>query len=263
MYEFIQVDRDTSVAVITLNRPERLNAWHTPMRHEIIAALDALNADDTNKAVIITGAGERAFCAGQDLAETQSYDESKADGWMNEWDNLYGALRRMDKPTVAALNGLAVGSAFQFALLCDIRVAHPKVRMGQPEINAGIPSITGAWVIQNAVSYARTVEMILTGRLIEGEECLQIGLVHHLVAQDAVLSKASDIAAELAAKPPVTMRLNKQRLREISEIGFRDAMNSGHPYHREAFASGEPQAQMAKFFEERAAPRAARARDET
>jgi enoyl-CoA hydratase len=256
--QFILVDRDAGVGVITLNRPERFNAWHTPMRHEVAAALDAFNSDEAINAVIITGSGDKAFCAGQDLAETQAYDtDAQADDWMTEWDQLYGALRRMDKPTIAALNGLAAGSAFQFALLCDIRVAHPGVRMGQPEINSGIPSITGAWVIQTAVSYARTVEMMLTGRMIEGEECLRMGLVHHLVAQDQVLAMAIQIARELAAKPPMAMKLNKQRLREITEAGFRDAMDSGHAYHRKAFGSGEPQARMASFFAARAARKAA------
>lgn len=257
MVEFIKVERNAGVGIITLNRPDRFNAWHTPMRHEIVATLGAFNADDGVKAVIITGSGDKAFCAGQDLAETQAYKESEADDWMNEWEQLYGALRAMEKPTIAALNGLAAGSAFQFALQCDIRVAHPGVRMGQPEINSGIPSITGVWVIQQVVSYARTVELMLTGRMVEGEECLRLGLVHHLVAQDQVIPVAMQIAHELAAKPPIVMKLNKQRLREITESGFRDAMKAGHAYHRAAFGSGEPQALMASFFAARAARKTA------
>ncbi len=254
MEQFIKVERSAGVGIITLNRPDRFNAWHTPMRHEIVATLNAFGADDAINAVIITGSGDKAFCAGQDLAETQAYDkDSQADAWMNEWEQLYSALRALDKPTIAALNGLAVGSAFQFALQCDIRVAHPAVRMGQPEINSGIPSITGVWVIQQVLSYAQTVELMLTGRMVEGDECLRLGLVHHLIAQDQVLPKAMQIAQELAAKPPTAMKLNKQRLREITEPGFRDAMKSGHPYHRRAFASGEPQSMMKKFFEARAA----------
>src|SRR5438132_3454344 len=235
MDQFIRVDRLSGVGVITLHRPERYNAWHTPMRHEVVAALQAFNADDGIGAVVVTGSGDKAFCAGQDLAETQAYDrESQADDWMNEWELLYGTVRSMNKPMIAALNGLAAGSAFQFALLCDIRVAHPGARIGQPEINSGIPSITGIWVIQTALSYASTVELMLTGRMVEGEECLRLGLVHHLVAQDQVLPKALEIAKELAAKPPIAMKLNKQRLRETTEAGFRDAMQSGHAYHRKA-----------------------------
>ena len=256
--QFIRVERSGEVGVITFDRPDRYNAWHTPMRHEVVAALQRFGADDTVGAVVITGAGEKAFCAGQDLAETQAYgDPSQADDWMNEWELLYGTVRAMEKPTIAALNGLAAGSAFQFALLCDIRVAHPGVRMGQPEINSGIPSITGIWVIQTALSYASTVELMLTGRMVEGEECLRLGLIHHLVPQDQVLPKALAIGKELAAKPPLAMKLNKRRMRETTEPGFRDAMHSGHAYHREAFGSGEPQARMAQFFAERAARKAA------
>lgn len=105
MYEFIRVDRHDAVGIITLNRPERFNAWHSPMRHEVIRALDAFNADDAVKAAIITGAGDKAFCAGQDLAETQSFVGPQADEWMNDWAALYGAIRALDKPIIAALSG--------------------------------------------------------------------------------------------------------------------------------------------------------------
>lgn len=257
MYEFIRVDRQDAVAILTLNRPERFNAWHSPMRHEVIDALNNFNADDSVKAAIITGAGDKAFCAGQDLAETQTFVGSEADAWMNDWAALYGAIRALDKPLIAALNGLAAGSAFQVALQCDIRVGHPGVQMGQTEIRWGIPSITGAWVIGNVVGPSRAAELILTGRMVEADECRQLGLIHEVVPQAEVLPKALEIARKLASMPPLTMKLNKQRLREISEPGFRDAMESGHRYHLAAFSAGEPQSMMAKFFEERAARKSA------
>jgi enoyl-CoA hydratase/carnithine racemase len=256
MYQFIQLNRQGNVAVLTLNRPERYNAWHSPMRDEIVRALDDLNADDAVRTVIMTGAGDKAFSAGQDLAESQTFDGDRAEAWILEWKRMYGALRGLDKPIVAALNGVAAGSAFQVALLCDVRVGHPGVRMGQPEINSGIPSTLGPWLMWETLGWSRTVELWLTGRLMDGEECYRVGIIHHLVPQDQVMAKAIAVATELAAKPPVAMRLNKARLRKITEAGFIDAEEAGREIQRTAYATGEPQSMMAKFFAERAARKA-------
>lgn len=143
MSEEILLSNHGRVAVITLNRPERLNAWTTPMREQIIAALERFDADDGVAAIVMTGAGDRAFSAGQDLSEAHDFDGERAVAWVKEWQRYYTVLRSLKKPLVMALNGTAAGSAFQVALLGDIRVGHAGVRMGQPEINAGIASTTG------------------------------------------------------------------------------------------------------------------------
>jgi enoyl-CoA hydratase/carnithine racemase len=257
VYEFILLDHHENVGVVTFNRPERFNAWHSPMRHEIVNALDTLNADDSVRAIVMTGAGDNAFSAGQDLAETQAFEGRDADGWMDDWKRLYGSIRALDKPVVAALNGVAAGSAFQVALLCDIRVGHPGVRMGQTEINSGIPSITGTWLMWDILGRSRTVELVLTGRLMDAEECHRVGILHHLVPRETFWETSLRVARDLAAKPPGAMRLNKQRFRELTEPGFLDAEEVGRRVHREAFGSGEPQTVMAQFFAERAARKAA------
>jgi enoyl-CoA hydratase/carnithine racemase len=257
VYEFILLERHDHVGVVTFNRPDRLNAWHSPMRHEIVQALDSLNADEGIRAIVLTGAGDQAFSAGQDLAETQNFDGDQADIWMDDWKRLYGSIRALDKPVVGAINGVAAGSAFQVALLCDVRVGHPGVRMGQTEINAGIPSITGTWLIWEILGRSRTVELVLTGRLMDAEECQRVGILHHLVPRESFWETSLRVARDLAAKPPIAMRLNKQRFRELTEPGFLDAEEVGRRVHREAFGSGEPQAVMARFFAERAARKAA------
>jgi enoyl-CoA hydratase len=240
------------VAVITLNRPARLNAWTTAMRDMIIEALQDLDADDGVAAIIMTGAGDRAFSAGQDLSEAHDFDGARAVEWVKEWERYYTVLRSLKKPLVMALNGTAAGSAFQVALLGDIRVGHPGVRMGQPEINAGIASTTGPWIMSSMLGMSRTIELTLSGRLMEADECYRIGLIHHMVAPEDVFSKALEIANELAAKPPVAMRLDKQRFREMTEAGFRDAIESGARIQREAYDSGEPARMMEAFFQQRA-----------
>lgn len=255
--QYIKYETSGPVAVLTLNRPECLNAWHTAMRQEILEAIAACAADDSVRALIMTGAGDRAFSAGQDLNEAHDFDADRAELWIGEWEAYYDALRGFPKPLIMALNGTAAGSAFQVALLGDIRVAHPEVKMGQPEINSGIASVTGPWIMREMLGLSRTVELTLTGRMMDAAECERIGLIHHLVPRGQVMATSLELARELAAKPPIAMRLDKARLREMTEAGFRETIQAAIRIHRECYSSGEPAAMMEKFFQERALRRGA------
>ncbi|MFN3938492.1 MAG: enoyl-CoA hydratase/isomerase family protein [Gemmobacter sp.] len=248
MTDTILTETRGRVRLITLNRPEKLNAWNRPMRQALVAALRAADADGAIGALVVTGTGERAFGAGQDLAEARRFDVARAAEWIGEWEELYGALRAVEKPVIAALNGVAAGSAFQFALLCDLRVAHDGVTMGQPEINAGIPSTTGPWAMMDKIGLAHTIDLTLTGRMLDATECWRLGLISRLVARTAVLETALALAADLAEKPPVAMRLNKRRFREITEPAFRDALAAGIRSQTEAYGTGEPQRMMERFL---------------
>ena len=251
MYDFLIVEHRNNIGLVTLNRPDVLNAWHSAMRRELASALNGLNENPNTRAVVITGAGDRAFSAGQDLNEAKTFQAERAAEWIEEWRALYGSIRGMRKPLIAALNGVAAGSAFQVALQCDLRIGHRDSRMGQPEINSGIASTLGPWLMKEMLGLSRTIELTLTGRMMDGEECHRIGLIHHLVEPKEVLSKAMEIAVELAAKPPVAMRLNKQRFAEVTQPGFEDALAAGTRIQKEAYASGEPQKMMEAFFAKR------------
>lgn len=252
MTTFILTEVQSGIGVITLNRPEKLNAWNAGMRKEIVAALQSFDKDASIAAIIMTGAGDRAFCAGQDLEEAQHFDVERSTEWMREWESYYDALRSLSKPLIMALNGTAAGSAFQVALLGDIRVGHPGVRMGQPEINSGIASVTGPWIMREMLGLSRTIELTLTGRLMDADECHRVGLLHHVVPPEQVMPTALDIARQLAAKPPVALRLDKQRFKEMTEAGFRDAIEAGIRHQAESYASGEPARMMEEFFRKRA-----------
>jgi enoyl-CoA hydratase len=253
---FVLTERRNAVGIVTLNRPDVFNAWHRPMRQELTTALRELEADNAVRALILTGAGEAAFSAGQDLNETMVFDPDRAVEWIVEWEELYDLIRSLSKPLIAALNGVAAGSAFQVALLCDFRIAHAGVRMGQPEIDSGIASTTGPWIMHAMLGIARTIDLTLTGRMMEAEECRTIGLVNRIVPQAEVMSASLKLAEELAEKPPVAMRLNKQRFREMTEEGFRDCLEAGMRIQRESFASGEPARMMEAFFAARSARKA-------
>ena len=242
------------IGTITLNKPEKLNAWDGAMRADLQAVLESWNRDADVRAVILTGAGDRAFSAGQDLDETEKF-KSGDDGsqWFHSWRLFYESFRKMEKPLIAALNGVAAGSAYQAAMLTDVRVGHRGSRMGQPEINSGIPSVLGPMLMFHRIGLSRAIELTLMGRMMEAEEAHAIGLIHHLVDSPVdVLPKAREVAQHLAEKPPTALRLTKQWFREMTQADFDDAFAKGGAIQAEAYASGEPQVEMRKFFAERA-----------
>lgn len=253
MSEEILVERRDGVAVVTLNRPESLNAWTMRMQAETKDHMVALAADDDVSAIVLTGSGDRAFCAGQDLAETAELGPDDVDGWLANFRGLYEAVLGVDKPVVAAVNGVAAGSGYQFTLLADVRVAHPGVRMGQPEVKSGIPSITGMYLTERAVGSSRMLELMLSARLMEIDELTAVGLVHHVTPQDQVLDKAIEVAKALAGQPTVAVQLTKERYRQQLLPGLRDAFEAAADIDRRAWASGQPQQVMRDFFASRKA----------
>lgn len=244
----ILLQRRGNVGLIILNKPAKLNAWDKPMRDEIVAALRAYDADEGIGAVLLTGSGDRAFSAGQDFAEAHAFDEDRAEAWIREWETFYGTLRRLTKPIVAALNGTAAGSAFQVALLCDIRVGHDAVTMGQPEINSGIASITGPWIMKEILGMSRTIELTLTGRMMLADECHRIGIIHRLVPRPDVLPVSLQVAQELAAKAPLAMRLDRAWFADMTEAAFRLTIDAAIQSHRKSYGSGEPARKMEDFM---------------
>jgi len=257
MKDSVLIEVRGAVGIITLNRPQILNAWNAPMRSRLVECFDELEANEAVRAIILTGAGERAFGAGQDLNETKTFDPDRAEAWMHEWERLYDRIRSLSKPLIAALNGVAAGSAFQVALLCDLRIGHDGVTMGQPEINSGIASVTGPWIMKEMIGLARTIDLTLTGRMMDADECFRIGLINRIVPREKVMEASLALATELAGKAPVAMRLNKARFREVTEESFRECLAAGIRTQREAYATGEPARMMEAFLATRAARKSA------
>ena len=227
------------------------------MRTELREILKDWNTREEVRAIIVTGSGKRAFSAGQDLDETEKYKTGEeGEEWFKSWRAFYDSARDLDKPTVAALSGVAAGSAFQFSLLLDVRVGHPGSTMGQPEINSGIPSVLGPMLMDTRIGLSRTSELVLLGRMMQAEEAYRIGLIHYMVERyDELMPKAIEIAQQLASKPPIAMRLTKLSLRQMSQAGYEEAFVRGGAIQAEAYASGEPQEAMRQFFAERRARR--------
>jgi enoyl-CoA hydratase/carnithine racemase len=241
------------IAVVRLHRPAVMNAVNDALRRELVVALRDLDAGDTADAIVLTGSGERAFCAGQDLEESAAVDTTTLAGWLNLQHAMYQALRDVDKPVVAAINGTAVGAGFQMALLCDLRVAHADLRMGQPEVKAGLASIVGSWLMSLQIGHSLNQQLSLTGELISGERAHALGLVNDLVAPQQVLARAIERAQALAELPGAAVRMTKRRFRERTQAGFEEACNAGIRYQLECYASGEPRRVMQAFLARRGA----------
>lgn len=253
--ESVLTRRSGEVEILVLNRPEKLNAWTAGMRAVVAENLRRCSEDSTVGAVVITGAGDRAFCAGQDLAETltrKSDDRSGAEESIDEFRRFYDLIRAFEKPLVAAVNGVAAGSGFQVALLCDVRIARAGARLGQPEVSSGMPSITGTYLMTAALGLSRTVEMVLSGRLMTAEEAYASGAVHEVVDAQTVVDRAVARAAELAAQPPGAVAKTKAWIREMTEASYQEAFRAARKLHSEAFAAGEPQREIESFFAARA-----------
>lgn len=245
----ILVTRDDGVAIVTLNKPDRYNAWTRAMRNRLAEEIRALMNDDSVKAMVFTGAGDKGFCTGQDFNESQGFDDDATSrAWLYEIKDLYDLVRRIEKPTVAALNGIAAGSGFQFALLMDFRIGNPTVTMGQPEINNGIPSVVGPWVMSERITLTQVTDLALTGRLIDCDEAVRMGLINKVMPTTEVLPTAVALARELGAKPPTALRHTKRALRLSTQARFEQAFEIAEQAQVAAFASGEPQRCMEEFL---------------
>ena len=240
----VLTERAGEIAIIRLNRPERLNAINADIRRELPLALAPINGDPTVRAVVITGAGDRAFCAGQDLDEGAGYGIDDVDRWFTELHAMHAAVRALDKPSVAALFGAVAGAGYQLALYCDLRVAHPEARIGQPEVKTGLGSTLCTSLMDWHLPFGINAELSLMGELISGERAWQLGLVNHLVPRGEVFASAMELARALGERPPHSVKITKERMRELTQPQFDEFLVAVKKYQRRAYESGEPQRLM-------------------
>ena len=251
----VAVEITDRIAVVQLNRPAAMNAINADLRSLLTRTLDELDRGNDADAIVLTGAGDQAFCAGQDLDESASIDTRTLADWLNRQHAMYQAVRDVDKPIIAAINGTAVGAGFQIALMCDLRVAHAALKMGQPEVKAGLASIVGSYLLSLQVGHSLNQQLSLTGELMTGERASQLGLVNDLVAPEQVLPRAMERARALADLPGTALRATKRRFREKTQPGFDEACSAGIRYQLECYSSGEPTRVMQAFLARRASPK--------
>ncbi|WP_164935252.1 enoyl-CoA hydratase-related protein [Bradyrhizobium zhanjiangense] len=246
------------VLVLTINRQESYNSWTSVLRDELASKLIAADADENVDAAVLTGAGDRAFCAGQDLAELKEFaDGANIEPFLQRLTRCYDSIRQFSKPLVAAINGVAAGSGFQLTQLCDYAIAHHGVRLGQTEVNSGLPSVFGTWLMSERIG-SRAYELALQGRLMDATEAKQLGFIQEIVEQSKVLDAALETARRLSKQPRVAFKLSKAANRQFDQERYSTAMKMAVAAYREAFDTGASQKQINQFFESRNAEKTVR-----
>jgi enoyl-CoA hydratase/carnithine racemase len=223
----VLVERDGAVGILTLNRPERLNAISGPMLEQLSERLLELDADRDVRAIVLTGAG-RGFCAGLDLQDAAAGSGIGADGGgiPSELD-LRSAppvvLHGLDTPTVCALNGGAAGYGMDMALGCDIRIASEEAKLAAAFTRRGVlPESGGTWLLPRLVGWSKAAEIIFTGRTLGAAQCLELGLVSRVVPAGSLMGEARGLAREIAANAPLAVRASKRMMRAALSEGFDD-----------------------------------------
>jgi enoyl-CoA hydratase len=228
-YEYVLSSAYGPVGVVTMNRPRQLNALAGPLMEQLVAALEAHDADPAIRAMVITG-GPAIFAAGADLKEMA--DASTVDMLLRNRIGLWDRVRGVSKPLIAAVAGYALGGGCELAMLCDIIVAAENARFGQPEINVGlIPGAGGTQRLTRSVGKYVAMDLILTGRMLGAEEAFQRGLAARIVPPELIVEEAVRLGNELASKPPISVRL----AREAVTRAFEGRVDDGIEFERKLF----------------------------
>ena len=249
-YENILVDTHGPVGVITLNRPEALNALNTPLINELAQALDEFEADEGIRAIVLTG-GERTFAAGADVKEMQPKDFMQVYGEdfvTNGWERVVTCR----KPVIAAVAGYALGGGCELAMMCDFILAADSAKFGQPEIRLGtIPGAGGSQRLARFVGKSKAMEMCLTGRTMEAEEAERSGLVSRVVPADDLLDEAIRVATEIAELSLPAVMMAKEAVNRAYETTLAEGVRFERRLFHASFASEDQKEGMAAFIEKR------------
>jgi enoyl-CoA hydratase len=232
-HDNIKYETDGFIAVITVAREPQLNALNRHTLNEIGWALREADGDARLRAVILTGAGPKAFVAGADIAEMQEQNATEARSFAQAGRTVGDILEAMQKPVIAAVNGFALGGGCELALACDFIYASDKAKFGQPEVNLGvIPGFGGTQRLPRRVGLARAMELVLTGEVIGADEALRIGLVNKVVPAEQLMAEAKKCAEKIAAKGPLAIAYARRAMRKSQEL----SLPAGNDLEGELFA---------------------------
>lgn len=223
-YEHLLVEKRGGIAWVTLHRPEVLNALNAKLVDELDRAFGEMAEDNEVSVLVLTGAGEKAFAAGADISEIHKKDALGGVAMAEKGQRVLRLLETMGKPSIAAVNGFALGGGCEIAMACTIRVASEKAKFGQPEVNLGVvPGYAGTQRLPRIVGRGVAMELILTGRIIDANEALRIGLVTQVVPVGDLMATAEKIARTLQSKGPVALRAAMALVNQGFDLDFDDA----------------------------------------
>jgi enoyl-CoA hydratase/carnithine racemase len=248
----VRVEVAGRVATVTLDRPEALNAISTELAADLAEAVEPLATDPGVRAVVLTGAGERAFCVGADLKQRAGFDDH---GWFVQREAFrrgFAAVRRCPLPTVAAVSGFALGGGAELALACDLVVAGDDATFGLPEVRLGlVPAGGGTQLLVRRVGRSAARDLVLTGRRVGAEEAGRLGLADRVVPRDEVLAAATALAAEIAGNAPTAVRMAKWALEVGGDLPVEAAMEVEDQAWRRAVLSDDRREGIAAWVEKR------------
>jgi enoyl-CoA hydratase len=245
------IDGHEGVALVTIDRPDALNALSFALLSELADALEILDTGGRTRAAIITGAGERAFAAGADIVElaVQTPERLRAEGQFESWERI-GAI---GIPLIAAVRGFALGGGCELAMTCDMIIAGEDARFGQPEIKIGVmPGAGGTQRLTRAIGVARAMELVLTGRMIDASEAFAAGLVTMVAPPADVLSSALKLADTIASMPPLAVRAAKRSVLAAAELPLSAGLRAEREAFFDLFATDDQREGMRAFQEKRA-----------
>jgi enoyl-CoA hydratase len=230
----VQLQKKVPIGWILVNRPDKMNALNAETIRELYAAFLSLRDDPEIKCVILMGAGDKAFVAGADIGELASLDHATGKDYVLEGQELTKLIENFRKPVIAAINGFALGGGTELALACHIRIASENAKMGQPEVKLGlIPGFGGTQRLARLVGKGKAMELILSGKIIDAQEALSLGLVNKVVASGELVSTCEDFAGEMIANAPLALEYS---IRAINE-GLDKSLPEGLLLEAELFGS--------------------------
>jgi len=224
--QFVRVERDGEVAIVTVDRTDKMNALNETVIREIGTAFDGLRRDDELRAVVLTGAGEKAFVAGADIGELATMNPTTGVATSRLGQGVFASIERFPKPVIAAIGGYALGGGFELALACHVRIASANARFGLPEVSLGIiPGYGGTIRLARLTGLGRAVELTLTGEMFDAARALEIGVVTHVVERDVLLEEAGVLARKIAGNGPVAVRLALESIYTALDANTRQALD--------------------------------------
>lgn len=251
-YQTLLIEKAEQIATVTVNRPEAMNAMTLATLQELDQVVRELSEAADVRAVILTGAGSKAFIAGGDIGMLQGLDPSGARQLALLAQGVCNAIEQSPKPFIAAINGYALGGGCELAMSCDIRIAAETAKMGQPEILIGtLPGFGGSQRLPRLVGKGRALELILTGEMIDAREAWRIGLVNQVVPPEQVLTTARSLALKCAGKSMVALRLCKEAVQHGLEMDLPNACRYEADLFALSFASDDQKEGMRAFLEKR------------
>jgi len=226
-YQYLLIDREDGIAVITINRPDKYNALNEEVVAEISSAMDELATDAEVRVVIITGAGDKAFVSGADIGVLQEFTTSRAGfAHSQRGQAVMDKVENLPKPVIAAINGYALGGGLELAMACDVRLASETAKMGQPETGVGVSmGYGGSQRLPRLVGKGMAKLLVLTGSMIDAQEALRIGLVQKVVPQGELLSEAKAVATKMAANATLSLAAAKEAVNMGLEVDLKSGLS--------------------------------------